>query len=251
MPDDIPEKFRRGFPHKDPYADQKALCPDAKVIFDVGANIGATSLTYRRLFPDAAIHAFEPFPAAFGKLEARFATDGRVRCVRKAVSSSSGDALLHVNSMDVTNALSPIRDEAFGYLPDNFAKSGSISVETTKLDDYSRVDGIDRIDILKMDAQGSELDILRGGERLLSEGRVKLVYSELIFVPVYEQQAAFHEIAAFLAPFGFRLFDFFGFTYDPSGQLKWGMRFFYWGEGDCHGEHQAERDAQVSFDCAV
>ncbi len=226
MSEAIPEKFRRGFPHKDAYADQKALCPDAKVIFDVGANLGATSLTYRRLFPDAVIHAFEPFPGAFGKLKARFAQDGKVRCVQKAVSSSSGDALLHVNSMDVTNAMSPILDEAFEFLPENFAKSGSISVETTTLDDHCRAEGVDRIDILKMDAQGSELDILRGGERLLSEGRVKLVYSELIFVPVYEKQAAFHEIAAHLTPFGFRLFDFFGFTYDPSGQLKWGDAIF-------------------------
>jgi FkbM family methyltransferase len=226
MTDAIPEKFRRGFPHKDAYADQKALCSDAKAIFDVGANIGATSLTYRRLFPDAVIHAFEPFPGAFGKLAARFANDGRVRCVPKAVSSSSGVASLHVNSMDVTNALSPILDEAFGYLPDNFAKAGSVPVETTTLDDYCRAEGVDRIDILKMDAQGSELDILRGGERLLSQGRVGLVYTELIFVPVYEKQPAFHEIATFLAPFGFRLFDFFGFTYDPSGQLKWGDAIF-------------------------
>lgn len=226
MTEVIPEKFRRGFPHKDAYSDQKALCPDAKVIFDVGANIGATSLIYRRLFPDAVIHAFEPFSGAFGKLQARFANADRVRCVPKAVSSSSGVASLHVNSMDVTNALSPILDEAFGYLPEDFAKSGSVSVETTTLDDYCGTEGIDRIDILKMDAQGSELDILRGGARLLSEGRVRLIYTELIFVPVYEKQPAFHEIAAYLAPFGFRLFDFFGFTYDPSGQLKWGDAIF-------------------------
>ena len=38
------------------------------IIFDVGAHSGATSRIYRRLFPDAAVHAFEPTPAAVEQL---------------------------------------------------------------------------------------------------------------------------------------------------------------------------------------
>lgn len=226
MTDTIPEKFRRGFPDKDAYADQKILCPDAEVIFDVGANAGYTSLKYRKLFPDATIHAFEPFPGSFDKLKQRFAEDPQVRCVPKAMTSSSGVAALHVNSMDVTNALSPILDDAIGYLPENFLRAGIVSVETTTLDDYAKAEGIERVSVLKMDTQGSELDILKGGSELLAAARIGLIYTELIFVPVYEKQAAFHEIAGYLAGFGYDLFDFFGFTYDPSGQLKWGDAIF-------------------------
>jgi len=226
MIDSTPEKFRRGFPNKDAYADQKALCSDARVIFDVGANAGYTSQKYRKLFPDAAIHAFEPFPEIFETLSAKFSNDSKFYPVSKAVWSSSGTRTLHTNSMNVTNAMSPIVDNAFQYLPDNFTRSEGIAVETTSLDDYCLSVGVDVIDVLKVDAQGSELEILRGGERLLGGRRVKLVFTELIFVQVYEDQASFHDIAAFLASFGYRVFDFFDFTYDSSGQLKWGDAIF-------------------------
>jgi FkbM family methyltransferase len=48
--------------------DQQRLIPDAKTIFDVGANIGQTAKTYRRLFPSAEIWSFEPFPASYESL---------------------------------------------------------------------------------------------------------------------------------------------------------------------------------------
>src|SRR5271165_1113255 len=49
--------------HADPFDDEKVLMRGRKVevIFDLGANVGMTSLKYSRLFPGAAIYAFEPF----------------------------------------------------------------------------------------------------------------------------------------------------------------------------------------------
>jgi len=45
--------------------DQRQRIPDAKTIFDVGANVGQTSKAYRRMFPSVEIWAFEPFQGNF------------------------------------------------------------------------------------------------------------------------------------------------------------------------------------------
>ena len=226
MQDEVHERYRRGFRPKDAFEDQKALCPLAGIIFDAGANRGYITSRYRYLFPDATIHAFEPFPAAFNAMEERFRTDGSVICMRKALSQHTGQATLYTNTMDVTNALMPFAKGAPNYLPEKLMPDEAILVETVSLDDYVAGLGIERINILKLDTQGSELDILNDARNLLRSHRIDLVYSELIFVPVYEGQCEFFEVAQFPGENGYRIYDFHGFVYDRSGQLKWGDAIF-------------------------
>jgi FkbM family methyltransferase len=226
MTEDVPEKFRRGFRSKDAFADQAAMMPDARVILDVGANAGQTSARYRSLFPDARIHAFEPFPAVFNQLAARFRNDPLTACHRKALAETSGPQTLFTNTMNVTNALTPFRADAAAHLPPGVTPAQAIPIEAMALDDFCETEDIERIDILKMDAQGSEPRILKGAARMLRERRIGLVYTEVMFVPVYEGQGKFYEVAALLGAAGYDLYDFYSFTYAGNGQVKWGDAVF-------------------------
>ena len=50
---------------KDPFeVVQEVVSPDARVIFDVGAERGRYSTRYLRMFPQATVYAFEPAPVA-------------------------------------------------------------------------------------------------------------------------------------------------------------------------------------------
>ena len=226
MTDDVPEKFRRGFRPKDAFADQAAQMGSARIILDVGANAGQTSARYRSLFPDAHIHAFEPFPAVFNQLAARFRNDPLTTCHRKALAEETGPQTLFTNTMNVTNALTPFRPDAGAHLPPGVSSAQAIPIEAASLDDFAAAEGIERIDILKMDAQGSEPRILKGAARMLREQRIGLVYTEVMFVPVYEGQGKFYEVAALLGGAGYELFDFYSFTYADDGQVKWGDAIF-------------------------
>ena len=217
---------QRGFTSKDAYVDMAQLLPTARVIFDVGANAGYTVARFRRLFADATVHAFEPASEEFAQLCGRWGNDNQVRPVRAALSDTAGSATLFVNSLSVTSALSPLIPSSAPYLPEGLRESAQEAVPVRTIDQYVSETGIDRIDILKMDAQGSELNILKGARETLNQRRVGLVYSELMFVPVYEQQATFYDIASLLAGHGYDLYDFYGFTHDRSGQLKWGDAIF-------------------------
>lgn len=71
-------------------------------------------------------------------------------------------------------------------------------VSTTRLDDISE---IERVDLLKLDCQGSELMVLAGARKLLS--RCVLVQIELSFYPLYLEQPALGTLDLFLREQGF------------------------------------------------
>ncbi len=218
----IDEKFKRSFREKDAFADQKRLCAQPHVVFDVGANQGQTSKKYRALFPAAEIHAFEPFPDAYRVLERRNKSDQKIICNQIALGVTNGSRTFHTYEASVTNSLMPFSDDVANLVPMATDLKKTIEVSGQTLDSYCENQNVQHIDILKMDTQGAELEILHGATRMLSEGRVSMIYSEHIFVPLYEHQAEFYEVAAELAKFGFGLFDFYSFVYADTGQLKWG-----------------------------
>jgi FkbM family methyltransferase len=227
----VDEKFQRGFREKDAFADQLKLKANARVIFDVGANQGQTSKKYRALFPKARIHAFEPFPKAFKVLEHRYREDPDIICAQVALGAAPGTRQFFTYEASVTNSLMPFADEVADLVPMATDLNKVIDVEGVTLDDYCVANDIDHIDILKMDTQGAELEILHGAKRMLSENRISLIYSEHIFVPLYDGQAEFYEVVSALAHVGFSVFDFYSFVYASSGQLKWGDAIYLKSKG--------------------
>jgi len=92
---------------------------------------------------------------------------------------------------------------------------GKTSVSCITLDEFADRHDVRQIDYLKLDTQGTELDIIRGGERIV---RSKLVIrTEVEFVEMYEGQDLFDEVARELSLAGFRFLDF---TDGPRHQGK-------------------------------
>lgn len=201
----------------------------APVIFDVGAHYGATVAQYRALFPKSRIYAFEPYPESFEMLRRRTAGDASVHRVNSAVADHPGKRTLFVNHRDDTNSLLP---RAIGrrYYPLDAGPRGAIEVEAVTLDDFVNQNGVDRIDILKMDIQGGELDALKGASKILAEGRCSVIYTEITFIPHYEQGAMFHELCSFLQKYGYTLYNIFNLTTAKDGQLRQADALFLSGD---------------------
>ena len=54
-----------------------------------------------------------------------------------------------------------------------------IEVQTQQIDNFCKLNNIERIDLLKLDTDGTEYEILLGAEKLLSEGKIGLIYTEI------------------------------------------------------------------------
>jgi FkbM family methyltransferase len=128
---------------------------------------------------------------------------------------------------------------------DRFPNPGRFDTISVEEVDASRVSTLDavlaeapfNVDFLKLDTQGSELAILRGGRRALAEMIVG-VRAEVSFLPVYEGQPLFAEVDGFLRQHGFELFDLSRAHWKRAahegsagkGQLVFGDALYFLGE---------------------
>ena len=123
--------------------DQQRLIPDAKVIFDIGANVGQTAKTYRQLFPSAHIWSFEPFPASYSAL-CRSLTGQDFHPVSLALSDQIGSTALNIGAASITNSM--LR---------RATDTGTIiQIQTDTVDHFCSEKNISHIDILKVDVEG-------------------------------------------------------------------------------------------------
>ena len=208
---------------QDPFIDQQALLSQAQVktIFDVGANSGQTTSRYRALFPDAMIYSFEPFAEPFMEMQREFGGDPAIRPVQFAVSDHCGRKDLFVNQSSLTNSLLASVETTGVY-----ENVGTTEVDVTTIDDFCKRETVADIHILKMDIQGGELMALRGARQMLATKRIHLIYSEVLFAPLYKSQAQFYEICELLFEFSYSLFDFYNLVHMENGQLAWGDAIF-------------------------
>jgi FkbM family methyltransferase len=132
-------------------------------IFDLGANCGHFSIVAADNFPEAKIYAFEPSPSLHPILKKNIA-NRNINIVEKAVADSIGTTKFHINlAGQQTNSI----------LEENVAAFNKdyqvIEVALTTLDAFTTEHYIPNIDILKIDCQGAESLILRGGEKILQK----------------------------------------------------------------------------------
>ncbi len=181
--------------------------PDPACI-DVGANVGDFVELLKTTLREPRIHAFEPAPEPFARLKERYGRDPRVWLNNAGLGAGDGQLNFNIYDNQTLNSALPISEAGTGTL------GGPKLLRTTQvpvlaLDGYADSRGIERIDLLKIDTQGFELQVLRGSEHLLAARRVSVVLLELNFVPLYEGQVAGHEVMAFLSERGFGLVDFY------------------------------------------
>jgi len=139
-----------------------------QTVVDIGANIGYYTLLAARLVgPRGKVYAFEPDPANFALLKKNVETNGHsnVVLVNSAVSDKTQRAKLFLNP---TN-------KGDHRLYDSKDGRPSVPVQTLRLDDFFRQ--LDKkVDLIKMDIQGSEAKAFDGMKGLLAKNKsVKLV----------------------------------------------------------------------------
>lgn len=145
-------------------------------IFDVGANQGQ----YLRLIQQhlagvpCSVHCFEPSPTTFKILAQNAGDRAGVTLNPFGLGREAGEFDLHSDAEGSGLAsLSHRRLDHFGI---QFSRRERVELRT--LDAYCAANGVDRIDLLKLDVEGHELDALRGGARTFAERRVRAVTFE-------------------------------------------------------------------------
>jgi FkbM family methyltransferase len=170
-------------------------------ILDIGAHEGDYAKRIHEILPDAAIVSFEPQPDCFEKLTAVSRTLPRHTVHNLALGASTGTATLHKNEFSQASSLLPVGSGMRRELPFS-VQTEPVSVPVETLD--SAVAGLALEDnlLVKIDVQGFECEVIKGG--LATLRRAKLVIVETTFRPIYEGQPLFGDVYGALTGLGFR-----------------------------------------------
>lgn len=131
------------------------------VVVDIGANVGLFSLYVHLNIPAVTIHSFEPSQGLCAAMQANLAGRANVHMHPVALSDHDGEACLHLNTCKAGQ--SSLKGTSAGQ-SDNWVKEPVCVRDAGAMFDEL---GIDTVDILKLDTEGSEVEILQSlGDRL-------------------------------------------------------------------------------------
>lgn len=164
-------------------------------ILDVGAHVGRVSAELATRFPQCTLHAFEPVPGTFAALQARLRNRGQVFCHPVAVSDRCGEV-----------RMTAVPDSQINRITDEQAASKPmVTVETITLDSFLEAHGWPGVGLLKIDAEGFDLHVLRGAREAFARGSIDTFVAECTFNPRGAPHVDAVELMAMSRDLGFQV----------------------------------------------
>jgi FkbM family methyltransferase len=140
-----------------------------KILFDVGANNGSTSVYHWLGDTNNLIYGFEPTPEMCAQIESKIEGHDNYILTKKAVSDFNGKATFNVaGTVDWgCSSLLEFSDKSQTEWPNkntawDFQVTHQIEVDVIRLDTFIEENNITVIDYLHVDTQGSDLKVLKG-----------------------------------------------------------------------------------------
>jgi FkbM family methyltransferase len=190
------------------------------VIFHVGAHVGHTAREFRKLFPTSTVHAFEPFRESFEELDELARRDPAIIAHDFGLSDSSGVRDFHSNPSSQTNSLLATDERGPSTWHAGLMETKEIvSAQFETLDAFVSANGIRKIDILKLDAQGAESLVMAGAVETCRRAMIDVIYTEIITQPTYEGQKRFDECLKSFYESGFDLCNLYNLFPSSEGRL--------------------------------
>lgn len=175
---------------------------------DGGAFRGAVVQQLLNTHRFSKIVAYEPDPDSFRRLSENIEAGNSVHFRNLALGSTAGESTFYRGEFPATNSLLPRpTSNAAQYFPKSARHNNTSRVGLIDLDSELRELFIDRVNFLKLDLQGGELEALKGAISSLRLGLIDIIVCEVVFVRKYEQQPLFHTIASFLEGFHYSLYS--------------------------------------------
>ncbi|WP_430014809.1 FkbM family methyltransferase [Microcystis protocystis FBCC-A270] len=148
--------------------------PDMTVI-DVGANVGVyTFSAAQRVGETGKVIAIEPFKACVNCLQetSRINQLPWVKIYEAAASDHCGSAKLSLHNASELN-------EVISYNSPSSDSANTVTIQCLTLDSLIETENLTRVDWLKIDAEGHEIKVLQGAERLLTEFKPNIIYENI------------------------------------------------------------------------
>lgn len=170
---------------------KRELLKEGMVVIDVGAHIGIYSVLAAKKVEKVV--ALEPFSKNYERLKENSAPFKNIITKNIALSNRKGEMPFYVSEFSFSHSLNAdIAKESGTYT------EASATVST--LDELVRELGLEKVDLIKIDTEGEELNILKGAEETLKKNPKALIVAASYHYPTEKQ-----EIEEFLKERGFEI----------------------------------------------
>jgi FkbM family methyltransferase len=189
------------------------LCSvEPPIIIDGGAHKGESIDTITSVFDNVNIHAVEANPGRASELENKYDSEN-IEIYNVALGPENDEVEFNITKKDQSSSILDSTDKNVDSFGEKVAVEKQVMVEQNRLDNIIEFSP----DIIKLDLQGYELRALEGARDLLQS--VELVLVETSFRELYEGQATFCELHAFLQRNGFSIFNIYETYTTETGEL--------------------------------
>jgi FkbM family methyltransferase len=181
------------------------LNTSSPVIFDCGANLGFATIFFNWIYPKSKIFSFEPEPRTYALLKDNILKNklSNVKIHNKALSLIDGKIAFF--SGDSPGSLGASINKNRGGNTQNY-------VDSIKLSNFIKNNDIQKIDLIKMDIEGAEIDVIKD---LSESGKLTITNN---FIIEYHHKIGGNQkskLSSFL-----KTFEDHGFEYQISASYK-------------------------------
>lgn len=157
------------------------------IVFDVGANIGNWTISLlnklqSKKLNDIEVHAFEPNVSTFNSLKKnieKHIMGKTVKLIPKGCSSSTGfDTMYLASTNSGSNSL---------YIGNVHSEKETIRIEKTTIESYCQENAISKIDFIKSDTEGHEVEVIKGAKKLFDQEKISVFQFEYNLTWLYSR----------------------------------------------------------------
>lgn len=180
--------------------------PKEMLVFDIGANIGSITLKLAAKYTASKIYSFEPTDYAYFKLLKNIELNPLLSERIKPIKLFFSDKPQEHKDLEVYSSwkIDNLSNTAHPLHGGNKQQARQVTI--TILDKYCKENMIDHLDFIKIDTDGHELSILKGGEATINEFRPIIVF-EMGQYLLNERSISFDEYFRFFEKIGYKMYD--------------------------------------------
>jgi FkbM family methyltransferase len=188
------------------------------IIADVGGSTGTTAILYSKAFPKAPVYVFEPIQESFSALKERLKNERNAFPINKALGNEVGKASINVASRISSSSIFNLyTDPSAPVFTEALAHERTETIQISTLD--TEIPEDKQVLILKIDVQGYELEVLKGGAETLK--RTQVITLEMNNHNGYTGSPKYFELDNFLRNTGFCLYELLPSTHTNGRLVEW------------------------------
>lgn len=212
--------FKQAMGHRIPRGHFEYVPTDiqASWVLDVGANVGDVAIHALKTYPDCKVICFEPVSETYKILKHKLHRYGdRVILFQQGLSDVSGRCEINLTTYHGANSILP-QSKFHKFFNPHVREVGKETISVVRLDDIAATFPTTHIDIMKIDVEGYELNVLRGGAEYIPSHVDTIIIEASLQRDVSWESQSIVELFTLLQEMGFRLINVMGIYNSKGGE---------------------------------